>query len=119
MIGFGTQIAALLAAAAAATGGLLTTDSGGGAASEPRTALVVDAAQARDGCRRGRRRHGAARAGAGRRDRRVQGLSDPRQPAVIRVRDRGIRPMSGEPRARILQPCPASDLTTDTSQASA
>ena len=44
MTGFGTQITALIGAAAVAAGGLL----GGGSGGE-RTALVVDAALARDG----------------------------------------------------------------------
>jgi hypothetical protein len=46
MTGLGTQIGALLAAGAVAAGGLLGADSG---RSAPRTAIVVDAAMARDG----------------------------------------------------------------------
>jgi hypothetical protein len=46
MTGLGTQIGALLAAGAVAAGGLLGADSG---RSAPRTAIVVDAAIARDG----------------------------------------------------------------------
>jgi hypothetical protein len=46
MTGLGTQIGALLAAGAVAAGGLLGADSGRPA---PRTAIVVDAAIARDG----------------------------------------------------------------------
>jgi hypothetical protein len=49
MTGLGTQIAALLAAASAAAGGLVAADPGGATGSPPRTALVIDAAAARDG----------------------------------------------------------------------
>jgi hypothetical protein len=49
MTGLGTQIVALLAAGAVAAGGLLGADSGAPAGSAPRTALVIDAAEARDG----------------------------------------------------------------------
>lgn len=45
----GTQITALLAAVAVAAGGLAGATSGGGAGSAPQTALVIDAAAARDG----------------------------------------------------------------------
>jgi hypothetical protein len=45
----GTQIAALAAAGAVAAGGALGADSGDAAGSAPRTALVIDAAAARDG----------------------------------------------------------------------
>jgi hypothetical protein len=49
MMGLGTQIGALLAAGAVAAGGLLGAGSGGRAAQHSRTAIVVDAAIARDG----------------------------------------------------------------------
>jgi hypothetical protein len=49
MTGLGTQIGTLLAAAAVAAGGLLGADSGGRGGHESRTAIVVDAAIARDG----------------------------------------------------------------------
>jgi hypothetical protein len=47
MTGIGTQIVAFIGAAAVAAGGLL--GAGGGSDQEARTALVVDAALARDG----------------------------------------------------------------------
>jgi hypothetical protein len=49
MMDLGTQITALLAAVALAAGGLAGATSSDGAGSAPRTALVVDAAAARDG----------------------------------------------------------------------
>jgi hypothetical protein len=49
MTGLGTQIGALLAAGAVAAGGLLGAGSGGRVGHQSRTAVVVDAAIARDG----------------------------------------------------------------------
>jgi hypothetical protein len=49
MMDFGTQITAAIAAVAVAAGGLAGASSGDGSGSPARTALVVDAAAARDG----------------------------------------------------------------------
>jgi hypothetical protein len=49
MTGVGPQIVALLAAGVAAAGGLLAADSDGRVGFAPPTALVIDAAEARDG----------------------------------------------------------------------
>jgi hypothetical protein len=49
MMEFGTQITAAIAAAAVAAAGLVGASSGDGSALPPRTALVIDAAAARDG----------------------------------------------------------------------
>lgn len=49
MMDIGTQITALLAAVAVAGGGVVGATSGDGAGSAPESALVIDAAAARDG----------------------------------------------------------------------
>jgi hypothetical protein len=49
MMDLGTQITAVLAAAAVGAGGLIGATSDDGSGSDPRTALVIDAAAARDG----------------------------------------------------------------------
>jgi hypothetical protein len=49
MMDLGTQITAVLAAAAVGAGGLVGATSGDGSGSDPQTALVIDAAAARDG----------------------------------------------------------------------
>jgi hypothetical protein len=49
MTALGTQVAAVLAAAGAAAGGVVAGDSGGATGIKPPTALVIDAAAARDG----------------------------------------------------------------------
>jgi hypothetical protein len=49
MMEFGTQITAAIAAAAVAAAGLVGASSGDGSGLPPRTALVIDAAAARDG----------------------------------------------------------------------
>jgi hypothetical protein len=49
MMAIGTQITATLAAAAVAAAGLVGAPSGDGSGPPPRTALVIDAAAARDG----------------------------------------------------------------------
>lgn len=49
MMDFGTQITALFAAVAVAAGGLVGVSSSGDPASAPQTALIIDAAAARDG----------------------------------------------------------------------
>jgi hypothetical protein len=49
MMEIGTQITAAVAALAVAAGGVVGASSGDGSGSPPRTALVIDAAAARDG----------------------------------------------------------------------
>jgi hypothetical protein len=49
MMAFGTQITAVIAAVAVAAGGVVGASAGDGSGPSPRTALVIDAATARDG----------------------------------------------------------------------